>query len=88
MSVGRDELVIDGGVSSSRGSDQFKKALLDQELVKDAPSAGQVWSLIRDCGIRLSEDQSEPQLSLHPSKKVSVIFNFDEFQGSLVIRKC
>ena len=49
---------------------------------------GEVWGLIRDCGVQLSEGQSEPELSLQPSTKVSIVLKLDGFQGSLVIRKC
>ena len=59
MSVARDKLVMDGGDSSSHGSDQLKKALVDQGRVVDDPVLREVWNSIRDCGVRLSEDQSE-----------------------------
>ena len=88
MSVARDKLVMDGGDSSSHGSDQLKKALVDQGRVVDDPVLREVWNSIRDCGARLSEGQSDLKLSLDSPSKVTDVLDLREFQGSLLVRKC
>ena len=88
MNVAGDKLVMGDAGSRSHGSEHLKKALVYQKLVKDARLLGEVWSSIRDCGVRLSEDQSELKLSLESPVKVTRALNLSSFQGSLVIRKC
>ena len=74
MSVARDKVVMDYAGGRLHASDHLKKALVDQGHAVNEPLLEEVWSSIRDCGARLSEDRSEvKKLSLDSPRKRTLL---------------